>query len=450
MTAINSGYGAIYLTPDHMVDFSDGEGVVTFDMSTQRGSGRDWVDLWISPYEDNLQIPLQDWLPPYQGEPRRAVQIRMDNGEGGTFFRADVVRDFTATEVPGSTRTYESVLTPSASRRDKFALYLSGTHIRFGMPAYDLWWIDSDIADLGWSRGVVQFGHHAYNPTKECSSNCTNTWHWDNIGIEPAAPFTIVRGTPRYVTAETVRDVSFPVSVSGNTSLRFIAAGNNLAVSFDGGANWQPARRQSQKNNKQEHFSSYFTPMPAGVTRVQFRGEESWAGPWMVRDVSIWAQTSVPFAGTPAPIATSVTTPSPAAAPGPVIVNFDDRTGQNQPLTGSYPTGVLDWGESGWYHSGPFGQFTSKSVSFDGTEGASRSVAMVTPRRLVSLAVYNGGSAPTTVTLMCAGHPDTQAVIAVGERRTIQTGWTGTCRTIVIASSNGWDTNFDDLALDDD
>ena len=39
MTSINaSGYGVIYLTPDQMVDFSAGEAVVRFDMSTFRTS----------------------------------------------------------------------------------------------------------------------------------------------------------------------------------------------------------------------------------------------------------------------------------------------------------------------------------------------------------------------------------------------------------------------------
>jgi hypothetical protein len=30
---------------------------------------------------------------------------------------------------------------------------------------------------------------------------------------------------------------------------------------------------------------------------------------------------------------------------------------------------------------------------------------------------------------------------------TIQTGWTGTCTSVTISSSNGWYTNFDDLVL---
>lgn len=36
------------------------------------------------------------------------------------------------------------------------------------MPAYNFWWIDATIPNLGWDMGVVQFGHHSYNPTKDC------------------------------------------------------------------------------------------------------------------------------------------------------------------------------------------------------------------------------------------------------------------------------------------
>jgi hypothetical protein len=34
---------------------------------------------------------------------------------------------------------------------------------------------------------------------------------------------------------------------------------------------------------------------------------------------------------------------------------------------------------------------------------------------------------------------------AAGQLVTVQTRWTGTCSTVTITSSNGWDTNVDDL-----
>jgi hypothetical protein len=69
----------------------------------------------------------------------------------------------------------------------------------------------------------------------------------------------------------------------------------------------------------------------------------------------------------------------------------------------------------------------------------------MTPRRLQSVRVYNGGGASTTVSLSCAGRPTKTQVVAAGQAATVTTGWTGTCTTITVSSTNGWDTNFDNL-----
>ena len=54
------------------------------------------------------------------------------------------------------------------------------------------------------------------------------------------------------------------------------------------------------------------------------------------------------------------------AADGNQTITFDDKSGQDQPLNGQYPAGVINWGTGGWYHSGPWGLFTTKSASFGG------------------------------------------------------------------------------------
>jgi glucose/arabinose dehydrogenase len=157
-------------------------------------------------------------------------------------------------------------------------------------------------------------------------------------------------------------------------------------------------------------------------------------------------QTATPTR-TPTPVAPTPTpTRTPTSPPASQTVTFDDRAGQNQPLNGQYPSGVIDWGTSQWWHSGPFGSFTTKSVSF--TAGVtSRAFTFVTPRRLVSLQAHNGGGS-TTITLSCAGKPTKTVTLAAGQSATIVTGWTGTCTTVTVSSSNGWDTNFDNLVHD--
>jgi hypothetical protein len=148
----------------------------------------------------------------------------------------------------------------------------------------------------------------------------------------------------------------------------------------------------------------------------------------------------------------SATPPAGAGGPpslpsGPVLT-FDDRPGQNQALDGQYPTGVIDWGTGDWWQSAPWGRFTTKSISFNGSGRTSATFTFVTPRRLVRLDAYNGGSGSSTVTLACAGQPTKTQDVAASEMLTIDTSWTGTCAMVTVTSTNGWDTNFDNLTID--
>ncbi len=297
MTAINSeGYGLIYLTPNQLADFSNGEAKISFDVSTLRTSGRDWIDIWVTPFDDNLQLPLQDWLPDLSGEPRNAVHIAMDFEV--SIFKGEIHRNFVTEEVPGteeSSMGYESFLVPDAKRRDTFVLYISNTHIKFGMPDYDHWWIDTDIAPLGWDQGVVQIGHHSYNPKKECASCEPNTWHWDNILIQPAIPFTMLKADRRYVDADaSIKHVNLTAATPEDAYLRFSGIGFNLEVSFDNGNTWQAAQLQTHKYEPlaDEHFKSYWMPIPEGVEQVYFRGENWWGGIWHMRDITVWSRSA--------------------------------------------------------------------------------------------------------------------------------------------------------------
>jgi len=77
----------------------------------------------------------------------------------------------------------------------------------------------------------------------------------------------------------------------------------------------------------------------------------------------------------------------------------------------------------------------------------SASFRFVTPRKLVRLDAYNGGSTASTVTLACAGQPTRTVSIGAGKLTTIVTNWTTTCTSVTVGSSNGWDTNLDNLVL---
>jgi hypothetical protein len=302
MTAINAGgYGVIYLTPDQIVDFSTGEAVIRFDVSTLRSSGRDWIDFWITPYDENVALPL-DTDTDLQGAPRDAIRIFLDLGLTGKF-RGEIYSNFASHSISQATsQGYETVLTPSAMVRSTFELRISKTHIKFGMPDYNLWWLDTSIANLGWDSGIFQIGHHSYNPTKDCGGGgqpcAPNTWHWDNVSISNARPFTIIKGDRRdYSPADAAanRTVTFDQPAPPDSHLRFAGVGR-IEVSFDGGPFQLADKAQTsglQSNYHPEHFSSYWMAVPAGTQSVRFRfSADDWYGTnfdMIAQDIAIWS-----------------------------------------------------------------------------------------------------------------------------------------------------------------
>jgi hypothetical protein len=349
MTALNAGgYALAYLTPNHMIDFSTGETVLRFDMATLRTSPRDWVDIWITPYEDNLALPLEDWLPIQNGYPKRAIHLRMDNAFGGSNFRGIVVNNFGATEYgAGPWDGYENKMTPSPKHRTTFEVRISKTHLRMGIPGgqldvtgkpinggQEIVFFDANIPDLGWDKGIVQFGHHSYNPTKDCTPDpskpvgytCTaDTWHWDQISISNAIPFNMIKANIRYVYTDWQTPANNPVTFNqpapANAYLRFSALGL-VDYSLDGGNSWTRAPRQMnsrifQGAHRPEHSSAYFIPVAQGTQQVSFRfSQDSWyGGPFIAQDFAIWSLT--PGTSTPTPVVTPLPTPTPVVTPLP-------------------------------------------------------------------------------------------------------------------------------------
>jgi hypothetical protein len=339
MTAIQAGgYGLIYLTPPALVDFSTGPAVIRWEMSTLRTALRDWVDVWVTPVDDNLALPLQPEFPDSLGQPRRAIDVKMSTGSVGgavwTTFMGNVWRDFSPSSVglwyqPG----YETVLTPDAARRDTFELHLSPTHIKMGMPQYNLWWIDEPITTpLDWSQGVVQFGHHSYNPCKDHPEHlapCTpNTWHWDNVSVSPHQPFSITPLSPRHVGQETATQTwTLPAPSVAGARLRFAASSNvggvaGLDLSTDGGTTWATVRPQPHPTFTDGlHSKSYWVALPTGTTSVQVRGYGGWWGThWRADDPHVWVMSlsDVPTPQpTPTPLPPATLTALPSSTPPP-------------------------------------------------------------------------------------------------------------------------------------
>lgn len=112
-----------------------------------------------------------------------------------------------------------------------------------------------------------------------------------------------------------------------------------------------------------------------------------------------------------------------------------NRCATRGPLNGQVPNSDIDWG--------------TNSIGFNGAGPTSATFRLVVPRRLVRLDAYNGGPSSSSVTLQCDAQPLLQVVVAAGQLATIATNWTvGTCSVIRLGSTNGWNTNFDNLVFD--
>src|SRR6266702_2274746 len=136
MTAVNGDdtaaatYGAVYFAPAQLADFSAGTATVSWKLSTQRQSERDWWQVNLTPFDQNLAVPLPDFLPAYQGQAQNGRELRTDNGgcssqPTGTIVRVSQISNFTATERTQQYPCVEDQVAPSAAVRSQFQVEVS-------------------------------------------------------------------------------------------------------------------------------------------------------------------------------------------------------------------------------------------------------------------------------------------------------------------------------------
>lgn len=344
MTSLSSsGYSLIYLTPNHMVDFTNGEAVIRWDMTTFRSSGRDWMDVWVTPWEDEIALPLYNDFPDLNGVPKRAINIQMQINKENVICPEVFVNFVGVADVtqPYKCRFigYDTVLTPDPKRRDTFEVRIKKDHIKVWMPAYNLVWFDNDVPTMDWSSGIVQFGHHSYSPDKDPASSFAapsynNTWHWDNISISPSVPFTIIKPDKRFVEGEkpTTHTITFQSPAPSGSRLRFSGLGINVQASFNNGATWQDVPYGNPNENSSEccHAHSFkLDNIPVGSQTVLLRGDSQFTKGFLAKDIAIFAKnSSIPLptstltpTSTPVPQIPSVTlTLAPSLTPTPTRI----------------------------------------------------------------------------------------------------------------------------------
>ena len=268
-------YGATYLMPNVQANWSRGRAIVAWDVSTLSMSGRDWIDVWITPFNDLLAVPIDSAGPTaYQGHPRNAIHVR--NSNDARSWTVTVIRDFR--EVRSRTFNMPARVKPSATERSAFELRIRRHRLRFGMPTRDRW--IRLRATAPFTKGVIQWAQHSYNPTKD-NAGVPATWHWDNFFVTPASRLAMTRVSPRRTIANNgaVRRLTFAAPARAGARLAF---GGVCRIDINFGKGWQRARKQpaSRGNDVVESSASYLVRVPAGArsARVRFRGEGWYTG----------------------------------------------------------------------------------------------------------------------------------------------------------------------------
>ena len=301
MTAISSGpvslgnYAVSMFSPNHLLDFSGGEATIRFDVSTHRASARDWFEVWITPYNDLVRIPVQKDRPSMQGTPRNGVLVALKSFTRIGAPDVKIVRNFGVTDIDGPVEWvgYEQFLTTSATDRSTFEIKISKNHITVGMPDENFYWVSEAIpGGLNFSKGIVQIGHNSYDVfhCDECASG-PNTWHWDNISLQPAEPITALPASRRAVNGSGASYVTFTRGAPAGAELKFTGIGFDLEVSYNNGASWLPVVEAHSREIHHWRYKNYSMPIPAGTRRVDFRGDDPYSGHWQIQDISIMSLT---------------------------------------------------------------------------------------------------------------------------------------------------------------
>jgi hypothetical protein len=338
MTSLNApSYGLIYLTPNKLLDWSNGPATVNFEMSTERMSTRDWPDWWLTPWVNNLAAPFNQGDVDLQGSPLNTIHIETNNSEGAPFLLStrDGVGSFhgppgwqgtplqsgitpgtnqAATRQPFRITVWETTVCPVGCTYTPDATYPTGdyTDVKFerlqsatGQHRTFFW---KSIQRTTWTKAVFQMGHHSYTPTKD-GAGVPATWHWDNVELSPSVPFTIIKATQRFTTGGVVH---FDAPAPAGSSVRFTAIGT---VSVNGQV-VQPQIPTIRPNA----FNSYFVPVPAGSTSVTFgfANDSYYTGPFRAKDMAFFSlssevPTSTPTSVPPTPTSTPTFTPTSTA-----------------------------------------------------------------------------------------------------------------------------------------
>lgn len=343
MTAANAGgYGMIALTPSQLLNCSAGCSV-QWDMSTERMSLRDWPDVWLTPWADNLTLPFSEDVGSVdlQGPPRQGVRVAANAGRNA--WKVTTIGGYN--ETPLDTAWWvdmDSGITAGTNQaavRQTFKLTITPGHVRFerlaSATATAIVWVDANAPVLLAPDYVVQFAQHSYNPFKD-GAGVAATWHWSGFELNPSTPFTLIKGD-RSLTANGT--VVFAQPAPANAYLRFTGL---CKVSVDG------VVATKQRVLRVGSAASYFIPIKQGKqsVNISFANDDWYTMNFGCRaqGFSIWSKTGG-SPSTPTPASTPTLTPStatPAATLPPTSTASPiPPTATSSPVSSPTPTAIV-------------------------------------------------------------------------------------------------------------
>jgi hypothetical protein len=188
MTTADAGYTVLDFTPRQPFDWQGRTGVIEFEVGAY-GWARNWWDIYISPPDENL-LDVQHNDEGGSGElyPKRAVLFSFLNSkpEVRLIDNYETVYHFKHWQQYCSAVEDDPACADTAKRK-QFRISLSATNWKWEIQKPDGTWFTLQGTfpqPVSFSRGLLHFEHHAYNPVKDGVPVLSRTFHWDNIRFD--------------------------------------------------------------------------------------------------------------------------------------------------------------------------------------------------------------------------------------------------------------------------
>lgn len=131
----------------------------------------------------------------------------------------------------------------------------------------------------------------------------------------------------------------------------------------------------------------------------------------------------------------------------PEYVDFDNpHLAGGTALSGTYPSGTIDWGSGGWTIHVPDGGFGTFNLALTNPAAPGASLRLPAPRIFKGIDVSNSAPGAASLVLRSPGLADVPVTVGPGEVRRIRTGWTRPGSEVRLEVTNGGGLRFDNLA----